>query len=74
MTELVAETIESVVENNFLVTVAPDLTIREGRNRHPRVWLVDYNSGEDLSEEDEENMGFGGSTGWSKENRSEMDL
>ena len=34
------------------------MTIREGRNRHPPVWLADYNSGEGLSEEDEENMTF----------------
>ena len=58
ITESVAETIEPVAENNFLVTVAPYLTIREGRNRHPPVWLVDYNSAKGLSEEDEENMTF----------------
>ena len=32
------------------------MTIREGRNRHPPVWLAYYNSGEGLSEEDEEMM------------------
>ncbi|XP_023513247.1 uncharacterized protein LOC111777763 [Cucurbita pepo subsp. pepo] len=57
-TESVAETIEPVAENYFLVTVAPDLTIREGRNRHPSVWLTYYNFGEGLFEEDEENMAF----------------
>ena len=106
-TESVAETIEPVAENYFLVTVAPDLTIREGRNRHPSVWLTYYNFGEGIFEEDEENiaflmisdpanfeeavkspkwrlareeeiksiekksnMEFGGSYGWSKENKS----
>ena len=57
-TEPIFETIESVAENNFSVTVAPNLTISEGRNRHPPVWLVDYNSVEGSSEEDEENMAF----------------
>ena len=37
MTEPVAETIEPVEKNNFPVIVAPDLTIREGRNRYPPV-------------------------------------
>ena len=31
-TKPVAETIEPATENNFPVIVAPDLTIREGRN------------------------------------------
>ena len=48
-TESVAETIELVAENNFPVTIAPDLTIREGRNRQTPIWLADYNSGEGLS-------------------------
>ena len=56
--EPVAETIEPVVEKHISVAVAPDLTIREGRNRHPPVWLAYYNSGEGLSKEDEENMTF----------------
>ena len=34
------------------------MTIREGRNRHPSVWLTYYNFGEGLFEEDEENMAF----------------
>ena len=56
-TRMIAETIEPVAQNNFLVAVVPDLTIREGRNRHPPVWLADYNYGEGLFEEDE-NMTF----------------
>ena len=58
MTKPIAETIEPVAGNNFPVALAPDLTIREGRNRHAPVWLADYNSGVGLSEEDEENMEF----------------
>ena len=58
MTKPIAETIEPVAGNNFPVALAPDLTIREGRNWHAPVWLADYNSGEGLSEEDEENMEF----------------
>ena len=57
-TKPLAETIEPVAGDNFSVAVAPDLTIREGRNRHPPVWLADYNFDEGLSEEDEENMTF----------------
>lgn len=30
--------------------------VMEGRNRRPPVWMTDYTSGEDLSEEDEANM------------------
>ena len=36
-TRPVAETIEPVAENNFPVAVAPNLTIEEGRNRHPPI-------------------------------------
>ena len=73
-TELVAETIEPiakneegettekttepVAKNNFSVAVASHLTIKEGRNRHPPLWLADFNSGKGLCEEDEENMTF----------------
>ena len=34
------------------------MTIREGRNQHPPVWLANYNFGEGLYEEDEKNMTF----------------
>ena len=57
-TKLVVETIEPVSENNFLVVVAPNLIIREGKNWHPPIWLTDYNSDKGLSKEDEENMAF----------------
>ena len=57
-TELVAETIEPVSKNNFPVVVGPYLIIRERRDRHPPVWLADYNSNEGLSKEDEKNMTF----------------
>ena len=56
--EITEETTDPVAENNFSVAVAPDLTIREGRNRHPLVWLAYYNSSEGLSKDDEENMAF----------------
>ena len=53
-TELVAKTIEPVAGNNFPVALAPNLTIREGRNRHAPVWLAD--SGEGYEKKGSEEM------------------
>ena len=55
-TKPVVETIQPVAENRFFVTVEPDLTIKEGRNRHPPIRLVYYDSYEGFSQVDEENM------------------
>ena len=40
--------------NQLLKTVAPDLTIWEGRNRHPPIWLAD--SGEGYEKKGSEEM------------------
>ena len=53
-TKSVAKTIEPAAENNFPVTVAQNLTIREGRNRYPPVWLAD--SGEGYEKKGSEEM------------------
>lgn len=51
---------EAVEDVNGAVNEAPiaeeNLTAREGRIRHPPVWMTDYTSGEGLSEDDEVNM------------------
>ncbi|KAL3514657.1 hypothetical protein ACH5RR_027374 [Cinchona calisaya] len=52
------EPVEPAAEVNCPTVAAPDLAIREGRNRHPPAWSADYVSGEDFSEEDEANMAF----------------
>ena len=38
--EITEETTEPVAENNFRVAVAPDLTTREEKNRHPPIMIL----------------------------------
>ncbi|KAL2232748.1 UNVERIFIED_CONTAM: Retrovirus-related Pol polyprotein from transposon TNT 1-94 [Sesamum indicum] len=51
---------EAVEDVDGAVNEAPiaeeNLTAREGRIRHPPVWMTDYTSGEELSKDDEVNM------------------
>lgn len=43
---------------SLITTNKEGMNCREGINKHPLLWMIDYASGEGLSEEEEMNMAF----------------